>query len=300
LGGSRHTNVDEVVALARKLAVPLSLHGEIDNTSLLGLYEQCDIFLALSEHEGFGLPLFEAMRLAIPVVTLRSTAIKDLLCRHPLGTDVLDYREIALRVVAALDPRNRELVVAWQRDQILGKYDTQIVTRQLRDGIAGQSRWPTGGRCAPCPSVEDSVEALRAALWTRLDQASSALNALQELPKDTPERFVTRYDIAAYSALLGRHGAATNLHDAALAQSFISSRPFLGPPLRFARRVALSVQSGLVSAMGMLDANVSARFERMERLLSGLQGSLDAMREPCACRTVERPAMLPADRDARE
>jgi glycosyltransferase involved in cell wall biosynthesis len=291
---SMQSYVDEVRALARDLSVSLFLRGEINDTALLRLYDESDVFLALTEHEGFGLPLFEAMRLAVPVVALRSTAIKDLFCEHPLGIDVLDYREIALRVIAALDPNIRDMVIAWQVDQLLTSYDKEIVTSQLEVGMAGHARWPTH-KFEPNTSVDKSVAALRAALWTKIDKAACALNALRALPKDTPERFVTRYDIAAYSTLLESRGMSTNLYDAALAQNFTSNRRFLGPPLRLARRAVLSVQSGLVRALGILDANVDARFERMENQLSRLQSSVERNQESRAA-PAEQPTTLPAGR----
>jgi len=291
---SMQSYVDEVRALARDLSVSLFLRGEINDTALLRLYDESDVFLALTEHEGFGLPLFEAMRLAVPVVALRSTAIKDLFCEHPLGIDVLDYREIALRVIAALDPNIRDMVIGWQVDQLLTCSDKEAVTSQMEVGMAGRARWPTH-EFVPNPSVDKSVAALRETLWTKIDKAACALNALRALPKDTPERFVTRYDIAAYSTLLEARGMSTNLYDAALAQNFTSNRRFLGPPLRLARRAVLSVQSGLVRALGILDANVDAHFERMEKQLSRLQSAVERTQEPRAA-PAEQPTTLPAGR----
>ena len=107
---------------------------------------------------------------------------------------------------------------------------------------------------------------------------------------------MTRYDIAAYFTLLGSHGTATNLYDAAVAQVFTSDRRLLGPPLRFARRAALSIQSGLVRAMGILDANVNARFERMESQLSQLQNSVERMLDSRGPPAVEHPTTLRAGR----
>jgi glycosyltransferase involved in cell wall biosynthesis len=293
---SMQSYIDDVFSLARKLSVSVSMHGEIDNTTLRTLYEESDVFLALSEHEGFGLPLFEAMRLAIPVVALRSTAIRDLFYGHPLGVDALDYREIALRVIAALDPGIRESIIAWQTDQLVTCYNNEIVANQLSDGIARQTHRPTPQLAPSATPIHKSLEGLRLALWSRIDNAASALSALQVLPRDTSDRFVTRYDIAAYSALLASHGTSTSFYDAALAQRFTSNRRLLGPPLRFARQMALSIQSGLVNAMGMLDANVSAQLGRMESRLSRMESSLETMQKARATPAADQPTVLAAGR----
>jgi len=57
----------------------------------------------------------------------------------------------------------------------------------------------------------------------------------------------------------------------------------------------LSVQSGLVRALGILDANVDARFERMENQLSRLQSSVERTQESRAA-PAEQPTRPPAGR----
>ena len=53
--------------------------GPIDEPSLLAHYRAADQFLCLSEHEGFGLPLIEAMRLRVPVIAYAAGAIPETL-----------------------------------------------------------------------------------------------------------------------------------------------------------------------------------------------------------------------------
>lgn len=50
------------------LADSVELPGKIDDAQLARLYQQADLYVSLSEHEGFGMPLIEAMSYDVPVL----------------------------------------------------------------------------------------------------------------------------------------------------------------------------------------------------------------------------------------
>src|SRR6202035_1841193 len=51
-----------------KLADRVTLHGRVSDAELYGWYRAADVYVSLSEHEGFGVPLIEAMALDLPVL----------------------------------------------------------------------------------------------------------------------------------------------------------------------------------------------------------------------------------------
>ena len=53
--------------------------GGVANQDLKAFYEQADLYLCMSEHEGFCVPLLEAMHFGIPVIAYNSCAIRDTL-----------------------------------------------------------------------------------------------------------------------------------------------------------------------------------------------------------------------------
>lgn len=53
--------------------------GHIEQADLHALYGMADVFLCLSRHEGFGVPLVEAMLFGVPVVALDATAVRETL-----------------------------------------------------------------------------------------------------------------------------------------------------------------------------------------------------------------------------
>lgn len=53
--------------------------GKVSDAKLIGLYRSADVFVCLSAHEGFGMPLIEAMRYKLPVIARASSNIADTL-----------------------------------------------------------------------------------------------------------------------------------------------------------------------------------------------------------------------------
>lgn len=53
--------------------------GQIDDTQLEALYRTAHLFWSMSEHEGFGVPLVEAMWFDIPVLAYKSSAVPETL-----------------------------------------------------------------------------------------------------------------------------------------------------------------------------------------------------------------------------
>lgn len=51
--------------------------GKVSEEDLKAYYTIADLFLCMSEHEGFGVPLLEAMRMEVPVLAYRSSAIPE-------------------------------------------------------------------------------------------------------------------------------------------------------------------------------------------------------------------------------
>lgn len=67
----------------RRLAHELGVHNAIsfagcmDDAGIRALYENCSVYLCMSEHEGFCLPVIEAMHFGLPVIAYASSALPD-------------------------------------------------------------------------------------------------------------------------------------------------------------------------------------------------------------------------------
>lgn len=53
--------------------------GHVSQAELNACYKVADVFVGMSEHEGFGVPLVEAMHFCVPVIAYKATAVPDTL-----------------------------------------------------------------------------------------------------------------------------------------------------------------------------------------------------------------------------
>ncbi|MFP4129331.1 MAG: glycosyltransferase [Halorhodospira sp.] len=61
------------LGLARYIHLP----GKLSDEQLYGLYDQADLFVCASDHEGFGIPLVEAQARGVPVVARATSSVAD-------------------------------------------------------------------------------------------------------------------------------------------------------------------------------------------------------------------------------
>ena len=93
--------------------------GHVDHAELLACYAEADVFISMSAHEGFGVPLVEAMLMDVPVLAYRAGAVPDTL--GGAGVQFAEKRvdevaEMARRL--ATDAALRDAVLAGQRARL--------------------------------------------------------------------------------------------------------------------------------------------------------------------------------------
>lgn len=94
------------------------LTGSVTDAELAAHYDGADVYLSLSEHEGFGIPLLEAMRAGVPVIAYRSGAVGEVLENAGVLLGTLDpylVAETVARIGLAHDLRGA--LVARQRER---------------------------------------------------------------------------------------------------------------------------------------------------------------------------------------
>jgi glycosyltransferase involved in cell wall biosynthesis len=76
-GTSSHFYLNALQGLATRLGIgpAVAFVGSVPQTRLVSYYRHADVFVSASEHEGFGIPLIEAMWHRRPVVALASSAV---------------------------------------------------------------------------------------------------------------------------------------------------------------------------------------------------------------------------------
>ena len=63
--------------LSSELNVPVIITGGVPIEELAAYYKNADLFLCMSEHEGFCIPLIEAMYFGVPVIAFDSSAVPE-------------------------------------------------------------------------------------------------------------------------------------------------------------------------------------------------------------------------------
>lgn len=144
--------VDEITRL--KAALPhgarIALVPSVSDEMLRGWYRAADVFVCASRHEGFCVPLAEAMAFGVPVVALDRGAVAETVGRGGLLVGEWDDDEVA-DVVADLlaSPQRRQTVTTWAADRLRAFSSCEAsarlaaAVRYLRDGASSPLFLPT-------------------------------------------------------------------------------------------------------------------------------------------------------------
>ncbi len=131
-----------LTGLARSLAPgAVAFHQDLSPPALADVYRRAHVFLCLSEHEGFCIPLLEAMHFGVPVIARDAGAVAEVLA----GAGVLLGAEDGVEVVCELidlvahDPELRAEMIARGRAR-LAAYDHRVVARRLREVLEEVAR----------------------------------------------------------------------------------------------------------------------------------------------------------------
>ena len=93
--------------------------GSVTDTHLAAFYRTADLFWSMSEHEGFCVPLIEAMWFDVPILAYKSSAVPETLgSAGLLFNDKSRFRELgALAHVLITDHKLRSTILCAQRQR---------------------------------------------------------------------------------------------------------------------------------------------------------------------------------------
>jgi glycosyltransferase involved in cell wall biosynthesis len=93
--------------------------GKVTDEELFAYYHAADVFVCASEHEGFCLPLIEAMAFGIPVLAFDAAAVPETLGNSGLLFNKWDLPSIAEHITLLQnDPAYHSSVIAGQMDNL--------------------------------------------------------------------------------------------------------------------------------------------------------------------------------------
>ncbi|MDD5557442.1 MAG: glycosyltransferase family 4 protein [bacterium] len=135
------TGLERYLAFLRHLVRELSLddvvfarHVRLD--ALTAFYRAADLFLCMSEHEGFCIPLLEAMHFGVPILAYRAAAVAETLGGGGVLFDEKDFPAVAEMMDLLLrDGPLRAAVVARQRAR-LADFEPARLEERLKGYLA--------------------------------------------------------------------------------------------------------------------------------------------------------------------
>jgi glycosyltransferase involved in cell wall biosynthesis len=114
------------------LAGAVTLTGKVSSDQLKAYYLTAHAFLCTSHHEGFCVPLVEAMAFKVPCVAWAVTGVAGTLGRRALAWETLDPSVLAEGLHECLEnPEVADRIVAWQMARYHRLFATSAVERRF-------------------------------------------------------------------------------------------------------------------------------------------------------------------------
>ena len=180
----------------------VNIIGRVTDEELFGWYRAASAYVSLSEHEGFGAPLIEAMAFDLPIVAYASSAVPDTL--GEAGITLFDKNPASiLEPLLRLhdDRRVRSEIIRAQRRRLL-RFSRSRIESELRDWlIKAGAHGDDTGRAHHAPQLDGGL------------MRSARTNYVVEGP------FETSYSLAVVNrnlalALAEREGCACQIEPA--------------------------------------------------------------------------------------
>jgi glycosyltransferase involved in cell wall biosynthesis len=107
-------------ALVEKLGLrDVVFTGHVSTEQLVAFYRRAGVYLSMSEHEGFGVPLLESMYFSVPIVAYKTSAVPETLGNSGILVSRKDYTAVAELMALLLEDDNlRGRVIEQQRKRL--------------------------------------------------------------------------------------------------------------------------------------------------------------------------------------
>lgn len=113
----------------------VSFPGRVSDSQLKTYYQNADLFISASYHEGFCVPLIESMFFGLPILARNATAVPETLGQAGILFNQLGYLETAHAAhLLVTDTAVRQQIIATQKER-LNAFLPQTVETKLREAL---------------------------------------------------------------------------------------------------------------------------------------------------------------------
>lgn len=99
--------------------------GLVSDSELVAYYKSADLFLSMSEHEGFCVPLIEAMLFKIPIIAYEAGAVPETLGKGGVLVNKKDFRVIAELIDIVIEGKQIKEKIRDNQIEILKNYSAK-------------------------------------------------------------------------------------------------------------------------------------------------------------------------------
>ena len=106
--------------------------GQISFRAILAYYRLADVFVCMSEHEGFCVPVVEAMYFGKPIVALRAAAVPGTLGKAGLLLEDSDPAVAAAAIDRVVRDEKLRDALKTEREKQLKKFSYEVVSERMK------------------------------------------------------------------------------------------------------------------------------------------------------------------------
>jgi len=121
----RHLDLEECVFLP----------GKIKDTKLVSLYKTAHLFISMSEHEGFCIPIVESMKYSIPILAYNSTAVPYTLGSGGILFNEKNFQAVAEMMHKIMTDKSLQKELKKNQQEMMKRYSNQLNLNKLHDII---------------------------------------------------------------------------------------------------------------------------------------------------------------------
>ncbi len=127
-----------LLSLQRDLGLERQVYfaGSVTQRQLAGFYQSASMFLCMSEHEGFCIPLLEAMAHHVPVMAYEAGAVPDTMEQAGILFHQKNYPLIAETIRELLLNSSLREAVKARQDERMQRYFSRNLSAELKDLLA--------------------------------------------------------------------------------------------------------------------------------------------------------------------
>lgn len=119
-----------------KLEPAVTFADNVSDRTLKAYYDAADVFAITSEHEGFCVPLVEAMAMGVPIVAYASTAVTETIGSAGIVWDARDPQLLAASIHSLVtDQAMRKTLIETGRSRYQEHFSNQRIAEQLTHAL---------------------------------------------------------------------------------------------------------------------------------------------------------------------